>query len=188
MEANIKAGFIKSSIKLYSYYKELGEKAIEQLDEHKLFESFNDDSNSIAIIVNHLHGNMLSRWTDFLHTDGEKQWRNRDTEFENVIHSKEQLMQKWNEGWSCLLNVLQSLVPEDLEKIIYIRNEGHTVYEAILRQAAHYPYHVGQIIFAAKILNGGEWNSLSIPKKASQAYNQKKFEGDKKDAFFTDNV
>jgi len=188
MESKINDGFLKSSLKLFKYYKDLGEKAIDQLEERKLFDHFNEESNSIAIIVNHLHGNMLSRWTDFLLSDGEKPWRYRDHEFAGTIDSKAQMMVKWNEGWNCLLDTLSSLHPEDLEKTIYIRNEGHTVYEAILRQIAHYAYHVGQIVFAAKILKKGAWDSLSIPKNASDAYNEQKFNSEKQDGFFTDKV
>jgi hypothetical protein len=188
MDVTTHADFLKSTVKLFLYYKDLGEKAIGQLEEKQLFEIFNENSNSIAIIINHLNGNMISRWTDFLHSDGEKSWRKRDSEFEDVINSKLQLMNLWNEGWNCIMKALESLVPEDLEKIVYIRNEGHTVFEAIIRQLAHYSYHVGQIIYAAKILKQGEWNSLSIPKKASDQYNKSKFESEKKDKFFTDEV
>jgi hypothetical protein len=179
----IPADFLRSANRQFLYYKTLGEKAIDQLETEQLFVSLNDDTNSIATIVKHLHGNMLSRWTDFLTTDGEKDTRNRDGEFDASTalsnQTKEQILSLWNEGWSCLFNTLNSLKPEDLSKIIYIRNEGHTVLEAINRQMAHYPYHVGQMVFYAKILKKSEWTSLSIPKNKSNDYNADKFSKEK---------
>ncbi len=168
------------------YYKTLAEKAIDQLEEAQLFVSNNDDTNSIAVIVNHMSGNMLSRWTDFLTTDGEKEWRQRDAEFENSINTKETLLATWNKGWDCFFNTINALEADDLEKIIYIRNEGQTVVEAINRQLAHYPYHVGQIVFYAKMLKQDSWSSLSIPKNNSQNYNAEKFAKDKTIKHFTD--
>src|SRR3954466_298804 len=117
---------------------------------------------------------MLSRWTDFLTSDGEKEWRDRDGEFENDIRTKAELLSKWNEGWKCLLDTLNSLEEEDLEKTIYIRNQGHSVMEAINRQLAHYPYHVGQIVFIGKMA-AKKWNSLSIPRGNSKQFNDDKF-------------
>ena len=175
--------FLRSANRQFLYYKTLGEKAIDQLETEQLFVSLNDDTNSIATIVKHLHGNMLSRWTDFLTTDGEKDTRNRDGEFDASTalsnQTKEQILSLWNEGWACLFNTLNSLKPEDLSKTIYIRNEGHTVLEAINRQLAHYPYHVGQMVFYAKILKKSEWTSLSIPKNKSNDYNADKFSKEK---------
>ncbi len=169
--------FLRSANRQFLYYKTLGEKAIDQLEPEQLFISLNDDTNSIATIVKHLHGNMLSRWTDFLTTDGEKEWRHRDGEFEALKKekTKDLVLKQWNEGWACLFNTLNSLTQENLSQIIYIRNEGHTVLEAINRQLAHYPYHVGQIVFFAKILKQSEWTSLSIPKNKSIDYNNDKF-------------
>jgi hypothetical protein len=185
--------FLRSAKRQFLYYKTLGEKAIEQLEPEQLFVALNEDTNSIAVIVKHLHGNMLSRWTDFLTTDGEKETRNRDGEFEesastplSVAKDKEELMKKWAEGWDCLFNTLESLKPEDLTTIVYIRNEGHTALEAINRQLAHYPYHVGQIVFYAKLLKKSEWNSLSIPKNKSKDYNSDKFSKEKTRKHFTD--
>lgn len=120
-------------------YKMLGEKTFAQVPDEKLFWKFNEESNSIATIVKHLWGNMLSRWTNFLNTDGEKESRNRDAEFENDMTTRGELIEKWNEGWGCLFDALSSLTPADLQKEIYIRNQGHTVMEAINRQLAHYP-------------------------------------------------
>ncbi|MGZ7440464.1 DUF1572 family protein [Paenibacillus sp. TH7-28] len=178
--------YLESVEKLFLYYKTLGEKAMDQLEPDQWFVAFNEDSNSIATIVKHLWGNMLSRWTDFLTSDGEKPWRNRDAEFENDILSQAELLQKWNEGWECLLSAIRSVRPDQLTQIVYIRNEGHTVMEAINRQLAHYPYHVGQIIYAAKILKKTDWDSLSIPRNRSKPYNEAKFSQDKAVKNFTD--
>ncbi|WP_264529597.1 DUF1572 domain-containing protein [Flavobacterium sp. N502540] len=178
--------YLESVKKQFLYYKMLGEKAIAQLEPEQLFVTLNEDTNSIATIVKHVSGNMLSRWTDFLTSDGEKEWRNRDSEFENDLKSKEEVLLIWNKGWDCLLNALNSLNPEQLSDIIYIRNEGHTVIEAINRQLAHYPYHIGQIVFYAKQLKKGDWDSLSIPKNKSGNYNAEKFAKKKEIKNFTD--
>ena len=177
--------YLESVIKQFEYYKMLGDKTFAQVPDEKLFWQYNEDSNSIATIVKHLWGNMLSRWTDFLTTDGEKEWRNRDDEFENDIATKDELLQKWNDGWKVFLDTLKSLKEEDLEKIIYIRNQGHTVMEAINRQLAHYPYHIGQIVFIGKMC-ADKWTSLSIPKGNSKSFNDDKFSKPKHKAHFTD--
>lgn len=177
---------IKGVIKQFEYYKMLGEKTFSQLNEEGLFWKYNEESNSIATIVNHLHGNMLSRWTDFLNTDGEKPWRNRDQEFDEDITTQETLLLKWNDGWNCLLGTLNALNETDLDKIVYIRNEGHTITDAINRQLAHYPYHIGQIVFIGKMLTSSNWQSLSIPKGNSQKYNDQKFSKEKEKIHFTD--
>ncbi len=178
--------YLDSVRKQFEYYKMLGDKTFLQVQDDKLFWKYNDDSNSIATIVKHLWGNMLSRWTDFLTTDGEKEFRNRDAEFENDIKSKDELLAKWNEGWICLFDTINSLTTDDLDKIIYIRNQGHTVIEAINRQLAHYPYHIGQIVFLGKMLAENGWTSLSISKGNSQAYNKNKFSKPKQKEHFTD--
>ncbi|MEO8235500.1 MAG: DUF1572 family protein [Flavobacterium sp.] len=178
--------YLDSVKKQMHYYKTIAEKAMEQLEPEQLFISVNEDTNSIATIVKHLSGNMISRWTDFLTTDGEKEWRNRDEEFENFIETKEALLGIWDKGWNCFFNTINDLKPEQLSAIIYIRNEGHTVIEAINRQLAHYPYHIGQIVFYAKMLKKSEWNSLSIPKNKSNDYNVDKFSKEKSIRNFTD--
>jgi hypothetical protein len=178
--------YLESVTKQFLYYKTLGEKAMNQLEPSQLFVTANDDSNSIATIVKHLSGNMLSRWTDFLTTDGEKEWRQRDQEFEDTIQTKEELFDYWNKGWDCFTAALDSLTPDQLGTIIYIRNEGHTVVEAINRQLAHYPYHIGQIVFYAKMLKSTPWDSLSIPKNKSGDYNSDKFSKEKSIKNFTD--
>jgi hypothetical protein len=182
----INNSFLESVKKQFLYYKTIGEKAINQLEADQLFISINENTNSIATIVKHLSGNMLSRWTDFLTTDGEKEWRNRDSEFEDIIKTKAELLKIWDKGWNCLFYALDSLSPNQLSDITYIRNEGHTVVEAINRQLAHYPYHVGQIIFYAKMLKKGDWESLSIPKNKSNSYNDDKFSREKSLKNFTD--
>lgn len=178
--------YLKSADRQFRYYKSLGEKAMEQLEEQQLFIQPNEDSNSIASVVKHMWGNMMSRWTDFLTTDGEKPWRERDAEFVNDIQSREAVMQYWEEGWNCLFNALGSISDNELGMIIYIRNEGHTALEAINRQIAHYAYHVGQIVYAAKLYKKGEWDSLSIPRNKSADYNQQKFSEEKGNRHFTD--
>jgi hypothetical protein len=151
--------------KQFTYYKSLGDKTFEQLQDEQLFHQMNNESNSIAIIVKHLSGNMLSIWTNFLTTDGEKTWRNRDDEFTDTITTK-----------------------EDFQKEVYIRNMGHTVVEAINRQLAHYAYHIGQIVFIGKMLANDNWSSLSIPKGNSKTYNTEKFNKTKRTEHFTDNL
>ena len=180
------AAYLDSVRKQFLYYKTLGEKTFEQLTSEQLFVALNDNTNSIAVIVKHLSGNMLSRWTDFLTTDGEKEWRNRDAEFEIAFSTREALITEWNKGWDCFLPVLDALEPTQLSQIIYIRNEGHTVVEAINRQLAHYSYHIGQIVFYGKLLKTEEWNSLSIPKNKSTDYNATKFSKEKTIINFTD--
>ncbi|MDM1292792.1 DUF1572 family protein [Sphingobacterium sp. N143] len=178
--------FLASSIKQFHYYKSLGDQTFDQLLDEQLFWQFNESSNSIALIVKHLSGNILSRWTDFLTADGEKAGRNRDMEFENTWSTRAELIAHWNKGWSCLFEALDSLSEEDLQRIIYIRNQGHTVMEAILRQLAHYPYHIGQIVYIGKMCMDQKWSSLSIPKGKSAVYNQAKFDQTKKKQHFTD--
>ena len=159
--------YLESVKKQFTLIKSLSEKAISQVDEEKLFWQYNPESNSIAIIVQHLWGNMLSRWTDFLNTDGEKEWRDRDSEFENTIKTKAELLAKWNEGWDCLFNALNALSHDDLDKTIYVRKEPLNVLDAINRQLVHYSSHVGQIVFLGKMILNDRWVSLSIPRKKS---------------------
>jgi len=184
METN----YLASAIKQFEYYKLLGEKAMNQLDEKQLFIVPSAESNSIAIIVQHLSGNIISRWTDFLTSDGEKEWRMRDEEFEEVINSKAELINLWDKGWNVLFTTLHSLSNDDLGKIIYIRNQGCTAQDAINRQLAHYPYHIGQMVFLAKLLVNQQWQSLSIPKNQSKEYNTDKFSKDRSIQHFTDEI
>jgi len=168
------ASYLESVIAQFEYYKLLGEKTFAQLRDEQLLWQHNPESNSVASIVKHLWGNMLSRWTNFLTEDGEKLWREREAEFDNDIASRAEMLTKWNEGWAVLLDTLRALKPEDLDKIVYIRNQGHTVVEAINRQLAHYPYHVGQIVYIGKMA-AEAWTSLSIPRGATDQFNKEKF-------------
>ena len=167
--------YLNSVINRFESYKLLGDKTFEQLNDTQILWQFKNESNSISIIVKHIVGNMLSRWTNFLTEDGEKEWRHRDTEFEDAYTSKDEMILAWEKGWQCVLNAVTSLNENDLEKIIYIRNEEHTITEAINRQLAHYSYHVGQLVFLAKMIVGKDWQSLSIPKGESINYNKDKF-------------
>lgn len=182
----MKSDYLTSAIKQFEYYKLLAEKTFDQVPEEKLFWQYNEDSNSIATIVKHLSGNMQSRWTDIFNSDGEKEWRNRDAEFVNDIKLRSDMLEYWNKGWSTLFDTLNSLADEDLSKIIYIRNEGHTVMDAINRQLAHYSYHIGQIVYIGKLIAGANWKTLSIARGASDQYNQEKFNAPKQIVHFTD--
>ena len=169
--------YLKNCIQLFQYYRSIGEKSIDQVSDQGIHWQYDDDSNSISIIVKHIAGNSLSRWTDFLTTDGQKEWRNRDDEFEKTDFTKPEMMDLWNQGWDCLFDALAPLTEEDLSKTVYIRGEAHTVTEAINRQLAHLPYHIGQIVFIAKMIAGKDWKSLTIPKGQSQAYDKMPFLG-----------
>ena len=158
----------------FTYYRTLGDRTFAQLSDKQLRWQPNPESNSIATIVKHLHGNMLSRWTDFLTTDGEKDFRKRDGEFKQPPTNRREILRLWNEGWDTLMTALGTITAENLNEVVYIRNQGHTVLEAVQRQMMHYAYHVGQIVYLGKQLNWQDWNSLSIPKGESTAYNQAK--------------
>jgi len=177
--------YLSSVRKQFEYYKVLGERTIAQVPEDQLFWQYNEDSNSIATIVKHLSGNMVSRWTDFLTSDGEKATRNREAEFDNEVLTRADIMKLWNDGWKVFLDTIYALKEDDLTKEIYIRNMGHTVTEAINRQLAHYPYHVGQMVFIGKMICGDKWESLSIPRGKSDAYNADKFSKPKHKEHFT---
>lgn len=164
--------FLPAIIKRFKTYKDLGDKTFEQLEEKDFFYTPSPESNSIAIIIQHIYGNALSRFTNFLTEDGEKDWRNRDAEFEEMDISKQDLLSFWEAGWRQVFLTLDSLIEEDLTKTIYIRTEPLIVFDALLRQLAHYPYHVGQIVYIGRLLKGDQWNSLSIPKNKSNEFNQ----------------
>ncbi|TSD63894.1 DUF1572 domain-containing protein [Inquilinus sp. KBS0705] len=164
--------YLQSVKKQFAYYRSLGEKTFAQVNDDALFWCYNDESNSIAIIVKHLWGNMLSRWTDFLTSDGEKEWRQRDAEFENDINSREELLSKWNEGWDSLFAALDTVNNVNWQQDVFIRNERHSIMDAIERQVAHYAYHVGQIVFIGKMISGDQWRSLTIPKGKTGEFNK----------------
>ena len=164
---------IESALGILKQYKTLADKGMVQISDEEFFRPPEPDSNSIAIIVKHVNGNLLSRWTDFLTTDGEKEWRDRDGEFEMDRMERIQLMQMWEKSWQCLFSSLESLTAHDLEKIITIRSEPHSVLEAINRTMAHISYHVGQIVFLAKMFKSGQWQTLTIAKRKSKEFNEK---------------
>lgn len=182
----MKKDYLKNLTKQFVYYKVIGEKTFDQLSDQDLNWQANDFVNSIGTIVQHMSGNMLSRFTDFMTSDGEKTWRKRDQEFSYTILSRTEVLDLWENGWNCLLTTLDELEEDQLFQIVYIRNQGHTVSEALDRQLAHYAYHVGQIVFIGKMLKGKDWKSLSIPKGDSKAYNASKFSKAKQRGHFTD--
>lgn len=164
--------YLQTVIRRFKAYKQLGDKTFEQLSEEQIHFTPNATSNSICTIVQHMSGNMLSRWTNFLTEDGEKVWRKRDEEFDVHNYSKAQVMELWEKGWDCLLNTLGSLKEDDLLKTIYIRQEPLSVIDAINRQLAHYPYHIGQIVYIGKLVMSDQWKSLSIEKGRSEEFNK----------------
>ena len=165
--------FLESAIAKYKAQKDLAERAIVQLGDEKLHQPLDENTNSVAIIMKHMAGNMLSRWTDFLTTDGEKQWRNRDSEFVDDFHSRDDLMAFWQRGWDCLFSTLNALTVGDLTRTVRIRGELHNVIEAIHRELDHYGYHVGQIVLVARVLAKDNWTTLTIPRGGSEEYNQR---------------
>ena len=165
--------YVKDSIDLFRYYKNLAERAMAQCPDEALFTTLDAESNSIAIIVKHISGNMRSRWSDFLISDGEKPDRNRDTEFEEPPKTRAELMELWERGWKYVFDALQPLTDADLGRTVTIRNEPHSVMQAINRQVAHYSHHIGQILFLAKHLTftaSGKWQSLSVPRGQSKQF------------------
>ena len=164
--------YFEDSIKSFRAYKKLAEKAIAQMSDEEFFVTLDEESNSVAVIMKHMAGNMFSRWTDFLTSDGEKPNRNRDMEF--VIEpqtTKDQVIDYWERGWKCAFEALEQLRPDDFEKTVMIRGEEHTIVQAINRQMTHYAYHVGQIVFLAKHFRSAEWKSLSVPRNRSAEFN-----------------
>lgn len=164
---------LQDSIGLLRYYKKLGDRAIEQCPDASLFTELDAESNSVAIIVKHMAGNMKSRWTDFLTTDGEKPNRNRDSEFEDAPKTRAELTALWENGWKSVFDALEPLTDADLTRSVPIRTEPHSVTQAINRQIAHYSYHIGQIVYLARHFAGPKWQTLSVPKKKSAEFNRK---------------
>jgi hypothetical protein len=165
--------YLKDSLDVFRYYKNLGERAMAQCDDAALFETLDNESNSIAIIVKHMAGNMRSRWCDFLTTDGEKPDRNRDGEFVSPSASRAELLRVWDAGWKCVFDALEPLSESDLTRRVTIRGEEHSVMQAVNRQIAHYAYHVGQIVFLAKHFQQAGWKSLTVPRNRSAEFNQR---------------
>jgi hypothetical protein len=173
MALEFTTSYLKDSFEIFRYYKKLAERAMAQLADEQLFTTLDCESNSIAIVVKHMSGNMRSRWADFLTTDGEKPTRCRDAEFEDPPSTREAVLAMWEEGWSCLFSAIEPLTDSDLERTITIRGEPHSVMQAINRQLAHYPYHCGQIVFLAKHLNHAGWKALSVPRGKSDDFNRR---------------
>jgi hypothetical protein len=171
MALEFSTSYVQDSLSLFRYYKKLAERAMDQVSEEGLFQTIDPESNSIAIVVKHMAGNMRSRWTDFLTSDGEKPGRDRDAEFYDPPATRAALLQLWEEGWQCVLRTMESLSDADLGSTITIRGEAHSVMQAINRQVAHYSYHCGQIVFLAKHLCADRWQTLSIPRGKSGHFN-----------------
>jgi len=171
--------YLNDAIDLFRYYKKLGERAMAQCPDEGLFTMLDAESNSIAIVVKHMAGNMRSRWTDFLTSDGEKPDRNRDNEFEGAPATRAELLELWERGWKLLFGALEPLSDADLTRTITIRTEPHSVTQAINRQIAHYSYHVGQIVYLARHFAGGKWQTLTIPKRKSAEFNKQVAAGEK---------
>lgn len=172
MTIQIIQNYHADALQSFRNYKKLAEKAIEQIDDERFFETIDSESNSVAVIVKHVAGNLLSRWTDFLTSDGEKDFRDRDAEFEMAGDTRESLMKFWQDGWQTLFGNIEPLTVDDFSKTVTIRGEPHTIVEAINRQLTHYSYHIGQIVFLAKHLKSAEWKNLSVPKNRSGQFNQ----------------
>jgi hypothetical protein len=173
MALKFTTSYIEDALAIFRQYKLLAERAMQQVSDEQLFASLDDESNSIAIIVKHITGNMRSRWTDFLTTDGEKPARNRDSEFIDPTTNRNALMRDWDEGWACLFRAIEPLTDADLGRTVTIRGEAHSVMQAINRQLAHYPMHVGQIVLLAKHYAGEKWQTLSVPRNRSAEFNRK---------------
>lgn len=165
--------YLEDSLDVFRYYKRLAERAMDQIPEDALFRTLDEESNSIAIVVKHIAGNMRSRWTDFLTSDGEKPDRNRDNEFADPPKTRQELLRIWEHGWDCLFSALEPLSEADLSKMVNIRGEPHSVMQAINRQVAHYPHHIGQIVLLAKHFAGDRWQSLTIPRNRSGDFNRR---------------
>jgi hypothetical protein len=178
MAHKFSTSYDEESLSLFRYYKKLAEGAMDQVSDEQLFTALDEEMNSIAIIVKHMAGNMRSRWTDFLTSDGEKPDRNRDTEFVAPPSTRKDLMQVWNDGWERIFRALEPLSNKDIEREVLIRGEAHSVMQAINRQIAHYAYHCGQIVFLAKHLKGSSWKSLSVPRNKSTEFNRRVLAGE----------
>jgi Protein of unknown function (DUF1572) len=178
MALKFTTSYIEDSLTLFRQCKKIADGAMAQVTDEQLYVALDGEMNSIAVIAKHMAGNMRSRWTDFLTSDGEKPDRDRDAEFLDPPDGREALMNLWEHGWSCLFHALESLTDADLTRTVTIRGEAHSVMQAINRQVAHYSIHCGQIIFLAKHLRGAEWKSLSIPRGASGGFNEKVLRGE----------
>ena len=172
MSDQIIQNYLDDAVKSFRTYKKMAEKAMEQVDDSEFFSAIDAEANSIGLIVKHIAGNLVSRWTDFLTSDGEKPDRNRDTEFEMIGDTRESLVEFWERGWQTLFDSIEPLTPADFAKTVTIRGEAHTIAEALNRQMTHYAYHIGQIVLLAKHFRSSEWQTLSVPKNRSAEFNQ----------------
>lgn len=178
MALKFTTSYIEDSLALFGYYKKLAERAMEQVADEQLFTALDEEGNSIAILVKHMAGNMRSRWTEFLTTDGEKPNRDRDSEFEAPPATREALLAVWEDGWACVFRALEPLSDADLARTVTIRGEAHSVLQAVNRQVAHYAHHVGQIVLLAKYFAHGHWQSLSVPRRGSAEFNRRVAKGE----------
>jgi Protein of unknown function (DUF1572) len=173
MALKFTTSYLEDSLELFRYYKKLADRAMAQVADEHLFAALDAESNSIAVVVKHMSGNMRSRWSNFLTSDGEKPERNRDSEFEDPAATREALLRDWEEGWACVFRALEPLTDDDLARTVYIRGEAHSVMQAVNRQVAHYPHHIGQIVLLAKHFAGHDWQSLTIPRRQSAEFNRR---------------
>lgn len=178
MALRFTTSYLEDSLTLFRYYKDLADRAMAQIADEQLFAVLDPEMNSIAVIAKHMAGNMLSRWSDFLTSDGEKPTRDRDAEFRDPPQTREALMDYWNSGWKCVFDALAPLSDADLSRTVVIRTEAHSVMQAINRQIAHYAYHCGQIVFLAKHFRSEQWSCLTIPRGQSQAFAQRVAKGE----------
>ena len=173
MALQFSTSYLEDSLTLFRYYKNLAERAMAQVNDEQLVAVLDGEMNSIALIVKHMAGNMRSRWTDFLTSDGEKPTRDRDSEFVDPPNSREALLTLWEDGWQCVFSALEPLSDQDLKRTVTIRGEAHSVMQAINRQIAHYAYHCGQIVMLAKHFKCDSWQSLSVPRRQSAEFNRR---------------
>lgn len=178
MAHQFSTSYMEDSLSLFRYYKKLAEGAMEQVAEGQLFATLDPEMNSIAVVAKHMAGNMRSRWTDFLTSDGEKPNRDRDREFVEPPKTRAALMEMWQQGWDLVFQALEPLSDADLARSVTIRGEPHSVMQAINRQISHYSYHCGQIVFLAKHWKAGDWKSLSVPRNRSGEFNRKVLAGE----------
>lgn len=179
-----KSATLDGSVRLFKYYKMLAEKTAIQLTDEELHHAPTGELNSVAVLMKHISGNMISRWTNFRTEDGEKPWRNRESEFNDDIATRKELLGHWEKGWDVLFNSLNSIENDEINQLIYIRNEGHTILEAVERHLAHVAYHTGQIVMLAKWMRGESWETLTIPKGKTEEFNQEKFSKPKTRGFY----
>lgn len=172
MSEKVIVNYLDDALKSFRNYKKLAERAIEQVTDEEFFAAIDEEANSIAVVVKHIAGNLRSRWTDFLTTDGEKDFRDRDSEFEITLDTRESLMEFWESGWQTVFEAIEPLKADDLSRMVTVRGQPHTVVEAINRQLTHYAYHIGQIVLLAKHFRSKEWKTLSVPKNRSADFNR----------------